>query len=214
MFAVFPAPYVAAGGSVTSLAFHDDAYSSTDQITVPGTVQAGDLIILSDFSSDKVGAPSLVTPSGFTNWINVAGDFTRVAVSYKIATGSETTLTGMSEGFIDDKILAVFRPDVAITTITASTPTTQITDGNPSAQNIVATNGTLPLIAFGFYANNSGTINPRTMSPAATAELNGGAINYHYLKYQLQNASLVDVSIDMDDEGFGNTLAGGYLWAA
>lgn len=212
MFAVFPAPYVAGAAGVTSLAFHDDAYSDTDQITVPGTVQAGDLIVLSDLASDGEGAV-LVTPSGFTNWINLTGvdGFARLAVSYKIATGSETTLTTMDGNDYLDKILAVFRPDVPITTVTASTPTSQSTAGNPSAQNIVATSGNLPLIAFGFYAGFN-AINPRTMSPAATAELSNSTL--HFLKYQLQNSSLADVTIDMDDEGSSNNLAGGYLWAA
>jgi len=216
MFAVFPAPYVASSGGVTSLAFHDDAYSSSGQITVPGTVQAGDLIILSDFAALLTDeTPALVTPSGFTNWINFAGLYTRIAVSYKIATGSETTLTGMSADFVIDKILAVFRGDAPISSITASTPTTEVTNGNPASQNIVATNGTLPLIAFGLFANgDTSTVSPRTFSPTETAELNGGAGTYHYLKYLLQNASLADVSVDMDDEGLYNMLAGGYLWAA
>jgi hypothetical protein len=211
MFAVFPAPYVAAGGAaVTSLAFHDDAYSTVADITVPAGVQAGDLMVLSDFAIDS-GGPTLVTPTDFTNWININLNQGRLAVSYKIATGSETTLTGMDGDLGDDKILAVFRPDAAISTITASTPTGLATTGNPILQSITATAGTLPLIAFGFYTSFS-AIDPRTFSPAATAELNSSTI--HYFKYQLQNASLADASIDMDDEGSFNALAGGYLWAA
>lgn len=213
MFVTFPAPYVASSGGVTSLAFHDDAYSSTDQITVPAGLQAGDLMLFSDWAFAGAGSPSLVTPSGFTSWLNLASGTFRFAVSYKIAVGSETTLTGMNS-VIDDKILAVYRPDVAITTITPSTPTSEITNGNPSSQNIAATGGTLPLIAFGFYVSGNGfDVDPRTMSPTATGELNGG-VGYHWVKYLLQNASLTDVSIDMDDEGTLNTLAGGYLWAA
>jgi hypothetical protein len=219
MFAVFPAPYVAAaGGGPTSLAFQDDAYSSGQTIDITGLTQAGDLIILSDFAFSTNGPPTLVTPADFTNWINIAGSFLRLAASYKIAAGDETTLTGMigTGSHVEDKILAIFRPDNPISSITASTPTSEVTSGNPSAQNINADgDGTLPLIAFGLYANGAlSAVDPRTMSPAATAELNGGVVNYHYLKYQIQNAALADVSIDEDDEGNDNMLAGGFLWAA
>jgi hypothetical protein len=216
MFAVFPAPYVAAAAGVTSLAFHDDAYSATHEITVP-TLQAGDMMVVSDYAFNASGRPALVTPSGFTNWVDLedVSGFGRLAVSYKIAVGDETTLTCMNGTFFDTKILAIFRPDVPISTIMASTATSEATNGNPSAQNIVATSGTLPLVAIGVYLNGGlSSVDPRTMSPAATAELNSGATTAHYMKYQLQNVSLADVSIDMDDEGGDNMLAGGYLWAA
>jgi hypothetical protein len=213
MFAVFPAPYVAAGGGggTTSLAFHDSSTSAVATISVPAGLEAGDLMVLSDFAFNTTN-PTLVTPSGFTNWINAGdGANARLGVSYKIAIGDETTLTGMDGNLADNKILAVYRPDVAISTITASTPTSQVTAGDPSSQAITATAGTLPLIAFGFYVSN-GAVDPRTFSPAATGSINNGTA--HYLLYQLQNAALADVSIDMDDEGSTNILAGGYLWAA
>jgi hypothetical protein len=204
----------AAAAGTTSLAFHDDAYSITNTIDVPAGLEAGDLIVLSDVVSDNSAAPAASAPSGFTIWIDLidVSGTGRTVVSYKIATGSETTLTGMSADDFMDKILAVFRPDVPITSITASTPTTEATGGNPSAQNIVATGGTLPLIAFGIYSALGSAVSPRTMTPAATGELN--STTRHYVKYQLQNASLADVSVDMDDEGKSNSLAVGYLWAA
>lgn len=208
---MFPAIFAAAGGGgTTSLAFHDSATSTAATISVPAGLQAGDLMVLSDFALNSGSVPALVVPSGFTNWINSTTSTLRVAQSYKIAVGDETTLTGMDGNLIDNKILAVFRGDVAISTITASIPTSEATSGDPATQNIVATAGTLPLIAFGFYVGTAG-VDPRTFTPSATAELNNGTS--HFLKYLLQNASLTDVSINMDDEGV-NVLAGGYLWAA
>jgi hypothetical protein len=209
----------AAAAPVTSLAFHDDAYSITSSATMPAGSIAGDLIIFADSATNSASsAPTLVTPTDFTPWINLTQGLARYAVSYKIADGTETTITGMDGNENDDKILAVFRPDAPITTITASTPGGQVTTGNPSAQNINADgDGTLPLIAFGFYYSGAyNVINPRTMSPAATGELfnAGNGTDWHYVKYQLQNAALADVSVDMDDEGTNNILASGFLWAA
>lgn len=207
-------PYVFAGaGGVTSLSFYDVTYSIGATISPAAGYAAGDLLVLSQLAYSKGSSPSLVTPTDFTSWINITGSAVRVAVSYKIATGSEGTLTGMDGANSDSKILAVFRGDIAITSITASTPTTQVTSGNPSSQSIVATAGSLPLVALGIYANGGlATVNPRTMSPAKDGEFSNFAA--HYMAYQLQNASLTDVSIDMDDEGSDNMLAGGWLAAA
>lgn len=214
---MFPFPFVppVASSAPTSMAFHDVAYSDNDTVTVP-TPQAGDVMVLAQYSSGA-SLPTLVTPGGFTGWINISAATTRVAVSYGIATGSETSVVGMDGSDFDDKILAVFRPDVPVSVITASTPVTQTTTGNPTAQNINADGaGTLPLIAFGFYATTTFSgVDPRTMSPAATGELNnsGSALPLvHWMKYQLQNAALADVSVDMDDEGSNNLLASGFLW--
>ncbi len=216
---MFPAVFAAAGGAaVTSLAFYDVAYSITASATMPAGSASGDMILFSDFATNASGAPTLVTPTDFTPWSNLTIGNARHAVSYKISDGTETTITGMNGNESDDKILVVFRPNVPITTITASIPTGQVTTGNPAAQNINADGeGTLPLIAFGFYASGVyNDINTRTMTPAATGELvnSGDGITWHYVKYQLQNAALADVSIDMNDEGGGNILAGGFLWAA
>lgn len=215
MFPFIPAQSAAA--AVTALAFHDDAYSTTNEITVPAGLQAGDMMVLYDlgFDGDTSGGPStLETPLGFTNWINDASAFTRIAVSYGIATGSETTLIGMDGDFVM-KILAVFRPDAPITTITASAPTVEVTNGDPGAQSITATAGTLPLVALGFYGRGvSGGLNTPTFSPSEDAILTGTGVLSQQLRYLLQNASLSDVTINLGDAGSANMLAGGYLWAS
>ena len=206
----FFSPVVASG--LTTLSLQDNATSTSTTITGPSSIQTGDLILLLD-RSYGAAAPSTVVPSGFTSIVNTAGSNLRQIVSRKIADGSEAsaTITGMAAGFFGDvaKELYVFRGDAAISSVTASTPNNQATTGNPSSQSVTASGGTPPLIVFGAYGVGTGTVDPRTFSPAKDGEINGAATSY--LAYKIYNSSPADVSIDMDDEGDENCLQSFYL---
>lgn len=193
----------------------DSTTSTAQTITAPATVNAGDLLLLFDFSANYSGTPTNVVPTGFTQINTDTSSNTRTTISYKIAAGTEggSTITGMTGNFGDDKVCLRIAPNMAIATITSGSINSEVTDGDPASQNCTAASGTPPLAVFaqyGGYDDISGQT--RTFSPAADAEVNSSA--YHYVKYKIWNASPSDTTIDMGDAGLDNVLVSFYLEAS
>jgi hypothetical protein len=202
-------------GRVASISFHASATSTTSSITGPATIQAGDLLVLSDHSYRSDSAtPNAIVPSGFTqihNDVDPGGtNRSRHILSYKIADGAEASasITGLSGGTLG-KVLLVFRGNVKISSVTIGSPVTSgITDDNPASQSIAASGGTAPLVVLSAYYSN-GAIDPRTFSTTKDAEVNSAA--YHYFAYKIHNSAPADTSIDMDDDGNNNVVHGAYI---
>lgn len=201
-------------GTAQELVFLNSATSTADTVACPSGIQKGDLIVLFDQGSEGSNPPTAVLPSGFTNIVNSSSGSTnhRTYISRKIADGTESgaTITGMNASGNNNKVLLVFRPAFAITAVTASSWNTENVTSDPSAQNVTATAGVVPLIVFGVFGS-SGAVNPRTFTPASDGEVNSNTLQY--VKYKIYNFVAADHSVDMDDEG-ANTLASGYLSCA
>lgn len=206
--------YGAAAASA-SIAFFASATSTASTITLPASIDAGDLILLLQESNSSTVTVTPVTPTGFTNLvnINIAFGFTgeiRVMVDYKLADGTETgSITGMNSS-TNNKILAIFRRSPAASALSFSTPTTQTTSGDPTSQNIAASGGTVPLIGIGGFYSSGGLIG-KSFSPAADASIAvGTGLNFDYKIY---NSSPVNITIDEADGGT-NALVGFYAQMA
>lgn len=205
--------------TLTQVASATAANSTT--IVCPGTVQAGDLLVLWD-RSEQVAAPPVasVIPAGFTS-INdqqgPVGGFAHMIMSCKIADGSEAgaNLTGMSGTEYAHKALYVFRGDKPISAINIQdSSSSDETGSNPAAIVLNASGGAVPLVVlagYTVYQGGGGTIvvDPRSFSPAKDGEINPhGSL---YLAYKIYNTSPADVTIDMDDEGGENCLTGCFI---
>jgi hypothetical protein len=201
------------------------ATSTAATIAAPPGIQAGDLLVLFDQAvSVFMGQPTLVTPSGFTNRIDLG--FTssgvtgvRCAVATKLAVGTEggTSLTGMSGATSNDKALLVFRGNVPAVSHTVADAGQEGTDGNPAAQTITAASGVAPLVVIGGYGNaGGGTINPRTFTTGGVGSKDGEITSnvWHYLAWKIFITSPADCVVDMDDEGSGNALLSCYIQMA
>jgi hypothetical protein len=214
MFAVFPAPYVAVVGGLTTLSFRSSDTSTAATIVGPADIEAGDILILSDLAVNKTGVPTEVVPTGFSiiSSINDVSNIRQI-LSYKIADGSEASasLTGMDGNQSDSKILAVFQGDVSISSVTVQDVNGEMTDGNPTAQVKDASGGLVPLIVLGAYAS-AGGVNPRTWTGGTASELSQGTA--HFLLYEIFNSSPADITIDMDDEGSDNGLQSSFVEAS
>lgn len=200
----------AAGQAAPILSFLSSATAIAATITWP-SVQAGDIAYVIDSASNSSGAPTSVTPSGFTNIFDSGAflTFYKVMVSRKICTGSESgSLTGMDGTNSDNKVLLVFRATKAAASVTNSTPTSEATAGNPASQDILASGQVTPLIVFGVSAA-SGTAAFSTASPAfdATVATSAGRL---LVGYKIYNAAPADHTIDQNDLGTMNYLAGFY----
>lgn len=213
---MFPFPFVPVSAAVelTTITFRSSATSTTDTITGPADIAAGDLLVLLDRALNGSGIPTEVVPTDF-NIINSMnnGVTRRQILSYKIADGSEASasLTGMNGTSSDLKILAVFQGDTAISSVTVQDVNGEITDGDPAAQVKNASGGAVPLIVIGGYGSSL-TINPRTWTGGTPSELSNGTIQY--LLYEIFNSSPADITVNMDDEGAGNGLQSCYLECA
>lgn len=200
-----------AGGraSLTEITLVDESASNyITTISVPSGVQAGDLIILADYANDN-SVPTKVIPPGFTEIASPNdGSSTRFTVSYKIADGTETSITGQ-DGSEFVKRLAILRGDKPIASVSAGGVQTEgPTDSNPAGISITASSGAAPLLVVGFYGNVDTTIDPRSFTPAADDE--AGSTNV-WMKWRFDAASPQNTTVDMDDEGYANTLIACYL---
>jgi hypothetical protein len=205
---------------LTSITQVLSATSTAATIAFPASIIAGDLIILVDRAQNTQFSgtlPTDVTPSGFTRvgaslTLNAsAGDFfgTRQNLWYKLAAGTETgNLTGMDGTNADKKAMYVFRGNIPATAITVGDAEGSIIDTNPTALNCQASGGVAPLVVIGAYGS-SAAIDPRTFSTTKGGEINPDT--QLYLAYKIYNSSPADSSIDMDDEGFRNTLQSAYF---
>ena len=168
-----------------TLAYFDSATSTAETITFPASIQAGDIIVLHDVAS--------------------AIDF-RVTCSYKIADGTESgALTGMNGDDTNNKIMMVFRGATAAVIPGSASSSKSYNDPDPIS--VVAESGPEPLIVFGLY--RSTTVPTRTFSPAEDAEFSSSTV--HYAKYKIYNTSPQTTTIDVDDTGDVNIIAGYYL---
>jgi hypothetical protein len=110
----------------------------------------------------------------------------------------------------DRKIALVFRPSSSFTTITSSTATTQLTDINPSTQAVSPSAETTAVIVIGIAATDAGTAAFSTASPAFDATIATADADL-LVGYKIYAAgSAANHSIDMNDLGSDNWLAGIY----
>lgn len=201
-------------GSLSFVASGSSADVST--VTIPGSSAAGDIAFLVDTGGGFSPGPVKVVPSG---WTEIAESTpgsggTRTVTSYKVLTAgdiSSPSVTGMAKiasGDMD-KLMLVFRPDVPINTVAASTwnaPTS--TNSNPPAQSVLASAGIAPLIVFGVLGSNNPalTFNASTL-PALTVV----TARYVVAGYKIYSASPADHVVDMDDLGSQLQMQSGYL---
>lgn len=179
-------------------------------ITIPSTVQAGDLMVLFD------SCASVTTDVTPTNWTSinkqVSSTVIRTNLSYKIAASGDagTTISGL--GGTARKILLVFR-NFATNSITA-TPTvtgSQVTTAIPTNQTI--SGGTKPCIYFAAYASTTGTTTrgwsgtPTGVIESEYSSASSHNIHAKFLIYDVgtNENSLVNATISMSDGGT-NTL--------
>lgn len=187
-----------------------------------GTIQANDVALYIDFAGAG-GVPTAVTPSGFSNIVNTSGGSepgVRAMASWKKLTGSESYVTGISAstggggGTDNNKLGLVFRPSINFTTLTVSTPQNSgITSGNPAAITVDPSAETTPVVLIGIGATYIGTVAFSTASPAFDAQINLSD-NDLRVGYKIYNSSPLSHSIDINDLGSANWLAGFYLKAA
>lgn len=198
--------------AISSLSEQAHSSTTTSSITLPASISAGDLLIISHSAGNGSGTPAAVTPSGFTLAGTYTSSFGRQSLHWKLALGTESSASvSILSGTSYQRGLAVqFRANEAITAVTAGSPVGQITDSNPTSKNITASASSSPLVVIACWTDSPSfnAISPRTQSPAMT-EISD-VVN-QYMGWLFYASSPSDQSFDMDDEGQDNGLNGVYL---
>lgn len=158
---------------MTIITFVDYASSTTDTISMPAGIAAGDIAILYDAAFDTGSAPASVYPSGFTaigtSQTSVSALGVRFNVSRKILTGSETTVTGMNGAVAVEKLLLVFRKSGGDWHAPGSISAEASALASVSDQTVTV--GTGAMVVLGAVMGQSGFV--LSMSPAADATKQG-----------------------------------------
>jgi len=207
------------------------ATSTSSSITVPASVQQGDLLVLADWADNDDGTtiPTDVVPSGWTGVAeegassNVVDPYAaRFRLSAKIAGPSDASasVTGMNDDQ-ELKIIVVFRPSRALASISPLGAVGVMSgESNPSGDDIAALGGSAPLVVIGAFAalGSAGAPNLSSRSLSAsdgeqTAVIVAETAPRMYLAWKIYNTAPANVSIDIGDEGFLNTYAGAYIEA-
>lgn len=190
-------------GSGTATAVNGSITSSVSVLT-------GDLLVFGGGSSGPSGSASIPTSSTFAVTEENTATLKR-GITYRIANSNlGTSITGFSATGGGETVfnnLYVFRGNVPILGVTVGSPQNETTIGNPAAQVVTSSSGTPPLIVVAHY-RSSGTIDPRSFTPAKDGEINAAVGDY--LAYRIYNTSPANVTVDMEDEGT-NGLQSCYL---
>jgi len=131
-------------------------------------------------------------------------------ISSKILTGSEGSVTGMNGATENDKIGLVFRPSIAISTVTAHSINGQVGSADPTAQVVDPSAETTAVIIVGVAAHRSATLSFSTFSPAADATVLNSDSDI-IAGYKIYNSSPASTTIDMNDLGSFNWLGSLYF---
>lgn len=200
-----------AGGSGSSpigLTYIAASYSQTQNITIPATAAEGDLAILFELH----GGGSDATPSGWTNWSTAASGAHHC---YKILASGDpgSTVTDGSPGSFLEKGMMIWRPTRAITTVTPQDVASEVTTGNPSAQTINASGGSVGLLVLACAMTLN---NPPPPYPTFTAESPAFATNVRANDCRMGGTSYTsapaDHTVDTYDYGGGyNHLGSAYF---
>lgn len=183
---------------IASLAFADVSSSS-----LSATPQAGDLLVYLAGATSVgifVADPTNVVPSGFTQagtWSEGIGTNNyggRTTIAYKIADGTEGTLSGMGTWQI-----LQFRGSKALTTVSVVDSGGTWSTGNPAGDTISG-GTTKPAVHVGVFMHRN------TGSPTITFSVSGytpEATNGTYFRsrYVAMNADLPSCSVDSSDLG-------------
>ncbi len=206
----------AVGNAITTITFVASAGANAATITIPAGAQAGDVAVLFDLahSTSVAAAPTSVTPANWTlikETNEAVSRGSRAITSYKILAAGEpgSSVTGMNDDR-EDKVMLVFRGNVAVVTVTPSVWNGESTDGDPASQSVAASGGAAPLVVLGCAGDDNSNASFATASPAFDGT--GTATDLDAIMgYKIYNSAPADHTIDMADLGSNNALHSGYL---
>lgn len=201
----------------TSSSLFATSASSASTVTLPGSIQAGDIILLWQYAYNFSSLPAEVVPAGYTTIINHPNGVQRNHLAYRIADGSEggTTITGMAGSTANYKWVQVIRPNTAANSLVGTdTYSTQIA-GNPAAKTHTISgygSDSLVIVATHLWANAQATSANTSSTPASTYT-HQNTTQQAFFRFYSSGVSgrATSVVVDMNDIGNGNTIQSAVL---
>jgi hypothetical protein len=178
---------------------------------VSGGIRAGDVVVIG-YKGETAGGQSGFSISGFTRVASTSSGDIRVMTFARRCDGTESTVS-VAGATSTDWIATVWRsPGAVVASISPSSWQASNNAGNPA--QITVSPGTTERLCMAIVTYGSdGAVNPRTSS-ITMAEQQGGTTDL-YMKFMVWDARFnpppASFTADMDDEGGGNVVQGGYL---
>lgn len=201
--------------SIDAVVIASQVFSTGGTITIPSDAQVGDICLIMH-SGGSITTPATVTPSGFTNILNVTGSTTFVKVraiaSWKLlVSGDAGDTVSVINSTSESARLILFRRSTPITSATISpVVNAQCTNSTPTVQTVSASSGQAPLLivagAFGYDAMPSITTNSPALEITQTPGSPTGLIGH-----KLYTASPQNHTFGSSDVGDYNVLASFYF---
>lgn len=204
------------GGAPTMAFVTSGVATNNATIAIPALAAAGDLAVLLDSARNAASViPTKVIPTNWTEAADVTGSGVttnrgRSTISYKVLAAGDLggNITGMDDA-AEGKIILIFRPSgAAISGVTLSTPTGEVTGGDPAQQTIAMAAAAVPVIGVAQWYGSQ-AVDPRAATPEMAAEVANGTV--HFAKYSVYNSAPADHVINMDDDGNLNGLQAVYF---
>lgn len=177
------------------------ASSTMGPVVAPQGIEAGDRIVLIERGKNSGGVPIFALPNGFASVFNAAGNQVRLAISTKIADGSEggQQFSGMTANDRNRKIILVFKNGY----LSVGAPVfSAFTDGNPPMQTVIVS-GSVAVVGVSMV---TGQVTPSlVMSP-----VEDGCVALTELRVCWKQEVSGAVTLDMPDHGNQN-IVGGFL---
>lgn len=187
---------------------------STSTILVPYNVQAGDLLVWSEYTPNYSSGS---VPTGFTELVDTTANAVRHRTAYKIATGSEagTVITGTTGSSGAPAALVVFRGSTPfVSASTGAWNSEGLNDGDPAQQTVIPPGSGLVLVLAATGARNAlANIAFTTQSPSFDRVISHVSPGQDGLSvgYKIYTSGGSTHTIDVADSGTRNTLHSGYL---
>lgn len=206
----------ASAPAAMTLSFVDSAIGgdsvAENDITIPAGAAIGDFAVLTQYTQTAANAG---LPSGWTNAAYYTGASGRIRIAYRVLLTGDPGLNFATDNNAAN-ILMVFRPSVAIGSVTVGSAAAITTNANPSAQVVTSSAAAAPVIVFG-VVGSSGDVGFSTFSPAADGTVTNPrwVTGYNSARsdagYKIYNSAPADVTIDKADDGNYNALASCYF---
>lgn len=185
------------------LTYVSSATSTGSTIVIPSDAAIGDLAILWDAAENDPFTPSVVTPSGWSELLNISSYYYIVAKTLvsrkKLLSGDPgSTITGMNGSVSNRKLMVILRPNKAIGLITRLEDTKQSIDTQPSDQ-VKATQTAPYVVIGGAYCD----VAPAFSSAWADQELTN---NNLLAGFKIFNSGPASVTINLGTYGTDNSL--------
>jgi hypothetical protein len=190
------------GPTISAIAFHTAVHSSSSTITIPSTIQAGDLAVLFDWGWGGSTSITGVVPTGFNSISNTgltATPAVRGVATYRILTSADanTTVTGINAPTGNRKTLLIYRPTGVLGNVTVFGANSQAVATAPTNQSLVlSTYNTALDLGFAQYAAENAVTPGSSVTPTRTV----GDTTVHKIS-TFEGGGFSNSTISMSDAG-------------